>query len=255
MLNDIMKIPYLNFSEIDSTNLATSLFTLKDVNKWKAVNRDNKINYENLANQLGITLNDIVRVYQNHTSNVLLASKKDGGIGITNPNPEKCYDAIVTNEKNLLITVVTADCVPIIFLDPVEKVIGIAHSGWRGTCKKISANVITMMKKNFNSNPKNIIVCLGPYICKNCFQVGEDVYEEFAKCYTKEQIDKMFANDIPSHYKLNMGEAIKFCLNEEGILDKNIHDYGLCTYHDDRFQSWRQSKNADLSMLSGIMLK
>jgi len=90
-------------------------------------------------------------------------------------SPLENTDALVTNEKNLALALNFADCVPIIFFDPVKKVAAIAHAGWRGTVAKIAPKTVEKMVKNFSSKPKDIIALIGPAIGGCCFEVGDDV--------------------------------------------------------------------------------
>ena len=72
-----------------------------------------------------------------------------------------------------------ADCVPLFFYDPVKKAIGASHSGWRGSVKRIGEKTVRRMEEEFGSNPKDILAVIGPSICKDCYEVSEDVAAGF----------------------------------------------------------------------------
>ena len=77
-----------------------------------------------------------------------------------------------------------ADCVPLYFVDPKKQAIGLAHSGWRGTVNRMGARMIEEMKRQFGSNPGDLLVAVGPSICVDCYEVGEDVAGEFSKGFS-----------------------------------------------------------------------
>ena len=89
------------------------------------------------------------------------------------------YDAMITNLPGFAIGVRTADCIPILLYDPVNKAAGAVHSGWRGTVAKILRNVISKMSSTYGTQPAELLAVIGPGICVDCFQVGEEVALNF----------------------------------------------------------------------------
>ena len=88
-------------------------------------------------------------------------------------------DALITNLPKVPLLVLTADCVPVVIIDPVNKAIGVAHAGWRGTYDKISEKTIEEMIKSYNSNPQDLICVIGPSIGPCCYEVSKDLVEKF----------------------------------------------------------------------------
>jgi len=94
-------------------------------------------------------------------------------------------DSIITTEKGVILSMAMADCFPIYFYDPVNKAIGLTHGGWKGLLKGIIENTVIQMKYNFNTNPEDLMVYIGPGICSKCFEVKKDAPEYFANPYSE----------------------------------------------------------------------
>lgn len=138
-------------------------------------------------------------------------------------------DGMITNEPGLCLFTTYADCVPLYFLDPVKKAIGLSHSGWRGTLSKIGKVTVEAMTKEFGSKPEDIIVAIGPCICKECYEVSEDVIFEFTQKWDKEIISNFVERKDNGKYLLDLRRANVEIFKEVGILSKNIKVTNLCT--------------------------
>jgi YfiH family protein len=138
-------------------------------------------------------------------------------------------DALITAEKNIAIGVMAADCIPILFFDPVKKVIAAAHAGWKGTVQGIAEKVVETMKSQYNSNPSAIIVGIGPGISQKNYEVDEPVIS--AVNSTIENPTRFY---LPSPAKgkflLDLKELNKQLLLCAGIHDSNIEVMKICTY-------------------------
>lgn len=141
-------------------------------------------NFSRVARFFETTPDRIVCAQQTHTSNVRIVTEEDAGKGVTRPRDYTDVDGLITNVPGLVLYTSHADCVPVFFYDPVQKVIAISHSGWKGTVSRIGAVTIRMMKEHFGCDPKNIYAAIGPSICADCYEVSEDVAEEFMKCFS-----------------------------------------------------------------------
>ena len=163
-------------------------------------------------------------------------------------------DALITNLSGICLAVLVADCVPVLFYDPIEKVIAATHAGWRGTAKRITRNTVDLMIKNFNCKPQNILACIGPSIGPDVYEVGNEVIEEFRKAYkTTDEI--LVQNETLDKALLNLWVANKIQLLEAGIPDNNIEISNLCTYkNSDMFFSSRKSNTKTGRFAAGIML-
>ncbi|MBL7909721.1 MAG: peptidoglycan editing factor PgeF [Bacteroidia bacterium] len=141
-------------------------------------------------------------------------------------------DALVTDQKNLVLAVSIADCYPLLFHDNINNVIAAAHAGWRGTVNYIAQNAINEMLK-LGADEKNIQVAIGQGICQNNFEVGNEVIEQFANagfpssCWKENKIDLIACN--------------KFVLLQSKIPEQNIWVMNRCTFESDFF-SYRQDK-------------
>ena len=148
----------------------------------------------------------------------------------------KEVDGLVTNSKNLFLTMATADCLPIYFYDPVKEVIGIAHAGWKGVAFNIVKEVIEKMIEIFNSNPINIVVYVGPHIKKCHFEVQNDVAEKFNEYgeFVLKQDDRIF---------IDLRGLAKKQLVDIGVKEKNISASDECTHCEEKkYFSFRRDK-------------
>ena len=157
--------------------------------------------------------------------------KISGEVGIF-PQELKDIDGLITQENNKILSLTFADCTPIYLYDKQKNIIGNIHSGWQGTIKKIAKHAIIQMKKEFNSNPKDIVCVIGPTIRKCHFEVQEDVKNKFYNTFNyMKNIDKIIEfNKNTNSYFIDTVEINKELLKEEGILEENIVDSGICTY-------------------------
>ena len=182
-------------------------------------------NYRRITAALGIDYRDTVLSKQVHEDVVRTVGEKDKGNGITRENEFKSADALITNERGVALATTFADCTPIFFIDPVKRVVSLAHSGWRGTVKRISVRVIEKMVADYGSEPENIICAIGPSIQLDHFEVGDEVAEIFIKEFGMETVFK-----FGDRYHVSMQTAIKKQLAEAGVPEENIDDCGICTY-------------------------
>ncbi len=168
--------------------------------------------------------------YQTHEDNCLIIDERT----ISLPEKEQQVllngvDALITNVPKVLLTISTADCVPIVFYDPCKQVVGVAHAGWRGTVKKIALKVIQLMTSIYHCNTLDIKVCIGPSISVEAFEVGNEVVEEFRKGGFN-MLNILQKNSITDKFHIDLWKANEELLISAGLLQKNIEVSGLCTY-------------------------
>lgn len=255
-----MNIKYFSIPEFEKTDRITTLFTTSVDTAWNYEDNFALENYLALGQQLGISLENMVKSKQTHTNIVKVVTRQNGGDGILCPiDEDNAYDGLITNEKNLLLCTVEADCVPVYFYDPVKEVIAMVHSGWKGTVKKIAEVTIKKMNDSFGCNPKDLLAAIGPHICKDCYEVGRDVFEEFLQSFETQEMEKIFTPKNPQKYLLNLERAIKITLIENGVPEKNIFSAGICTLHSQKegysFCSYRRTKSKTERMLTAIMMR
>jgi YfiH family protein len=114
-------------------------------------------------------------------------------------------------------------------VDPVRRVAGLSHSGWRGTVGNIAAETVRVMQESFGCDPHNIIAAIGPSICQDCYEVSEDVIEQFSAKYPHQMHDELFYRKENGRYQLNLWNACRENLKRAGIVPSNIQTTDICT--------------------------
>ena len=188
-----------------------------------------KENYRRIAQAIGFQTEDIVTSDQTHTANVRKVTEADRGKGITVPRDYQDVDGMVTNVPGLVLATFYADCVPLYFADPVKRVIGLSHSGWRGTVAKIGKVTVEKMKEEYGCHPEDILAAIGPSICQDCYEVSEDVIEEFKTAFAGEYQERLYYKKKNGKYQLNLWESNRLIFLEAGIPEANISMPGICT--------------------------
>lgn len=249
------KIPYINFSSFENFHKELdAIFTTRlggvsdgdcyslNLSFSRGDNSENVVeNFRRVANELEISLNQFVFSNQTHTTNIKEVTQEDAGKGIMKPLDYEDIDGLMTNQPGLCLSLFFADCVPVYFYDPVHKAIGLAHSGWKGTVHQISQYMLEGMNQKYNTQPKDVLVVIGPSICPKCYEVSEDVAFEFQKNYDIDlnQLRDLNLMNMNSHilskgktkgkYQLNLWEAIRQTLLSQGVPYKHIQIPDICT--------------------------
>ena len=187
-------------------------------------------NHEIIANAIGFNPENIVASKQTHTTNVKIVSKKDCGKGIYRERDYDDVDGMITNEKGIVLATYFADCVPLYMVDTKNKAIGLSHSGWRGTVGKIGKVTLDLMKETYGTNPKDVIACIGPSICRDCYEVSEDVATEFEAAFKGREKD-ILINKGNGKYQLDLWECNYIIFKECGVYEENIQMPDICTCH------------------------
>ncbi len=151
-------------------------------------------------------------------------------------------DGLITDEPGLVLSAFFADCVPLYFLDPVRRAIGLSHSGWRGTVKRMGAVTVDAMKREYGSRPEELLCAIGPSICRDCYEVGADVAEEFEREFAGRKNEILTAKGN-GKYQLDLWRANEIVLMEAGVKKERISTTQACTCcHCDLLFSHRASK-------------
>lgn len=187
-------------------------------------------NYHRIAKSIGVKCENMVLSQQTHTTNVRVVTEKDKGKGIVKPLDYTDVDGMVTNIHGICLVTFYADCVPLYFVDPVQKAIGLSHSGWRGTVGKIGKETIRKMEEQCGSDPKDILAAVGPSICKDCYEVSEDVILEFQKNFKERYWKDLFYRKENGKYQLDLWKANEIIFKESGILPEHIAVTNVCTH-------------------------
>lgn len=213
-------------------------------------------NYRRFGLAVDFDPNRLVCSDQVHSTNIYIATEEDAGRGITDKEKLKEIDGIVTNIKNLPIMTFYADCVPLYFYDSVKQVVGMAHSGWRGTVNNIGGKMISVMQEQYGSNPEDLICAIGPSICKSCYEVSEDVAIAFKAAYPIEQYEAMIIDKENGKYQLDLHAACYFNFVNAGVEASHIAlpDYCTCC-NPNVFFSHRATQGKRGNLGAVIMLK
>ena len=213
-------------------------------------------NFRRMANALDVEEDSFVFSQQTHTTNVRKVTLEDKGKGLTRKLDYQDIDGLITNVPGLCLSTFYADCVPLYFVDPVKKAIGLSHSGWRGTVGKIGCVTVQKMQEEYGSNPKDIIAAIGPSICQDCYEVSEDVIVEFQNHFDKKYWKELYYKKENGKYQLNLWKANEIVLEEAGVLKEHIAVTNLCTCcnHETLF-SHRASKGKRGNLAAFLALK
>ena len=234
-LEEYEKLSFFIFTKLRSTDSIVYGFSTKNWAKEALI--------ENL------NLNDFSIIYMNqiHSDKFHLLKEVPGEILVG--------DALITTIPKILLTIKTADCLPILIFDKEAKVVSAIHVGWKGVIRKFTKKVVLEIVDSLDIKPSLLFALLGPCICSKCYEVGEDVKEILEK-----EWDSFSDLLIPSHkegkYQLDLRKANTIQLKEMGLKQGNIFHVDLCTKCNTKlFYSNRQEPNSKGRMISFIGLR
>lgn len=264
------EVEYLTFPILEETGLVRHLFStrLGGVSRgiYSSMNLsyqrgDEKAavdeNYRRIAEALGCSESDIVCSAQTHTTNIRVVGDADRGKGILATKDYTDIDGLITNVKGIVLATFYADCVPLFFVDVKHQAVGLAHSGWRGTVGRMGQHMIEAMGKEYGTKAEDVTAAFGPSICKDCYEVSEDVAEAFMREFHKAgQSDKILYAKGDGKYLLDLWKANEIILMEAGILPEKIQVTDICTCcNPDYLFSHRasQGKRGNLGAFLGLI--
>lgn len=197
-------------------------------------------NRKNLADSLSVDLNQFVFANQTHSANFYNVTKKEIGYGVLDQGTAiKNTDALYTYEPNIMLSILTADCVPIFFYHETTGVIGAVHSGWQGTVKEITKKLFTHLIEVEKNHPSGFHVYIGMALSQEKFEVDDDVYEKFLSL---QYADKFIYKNIQSNkYHIDNQLTVKEQCLLTGIPERNIMIDRTCTFQDQRGFSYREN--------------
>lgn len=191
-------------------------------------------NYKRICSAIGTDYKKCVLSKQTHTTNIRIVSEEDAGKGILKERDYDDVDGLITNVPGLTLVTQYADCVGLMFYDPVKHVIAASHAGWRGTVGMIGQKTVQKMVENFYCNPKDIKAAICPSIGPCCFEVDTPVYEEFLKLPFSDK-ESFIKEDGNGKYHINLWEANLKTLILAGLKEENITVTDVCTMCNHRF--------------------
>lgn len=185
-------------------------------------------NYRRVAETLGVTCENLVCSDQTHTTNVRVVTEADAGKGIISPRDYTDTDGLVTNVPGLALVTFYADCVPLYFVDPVHRAIGLSHSGWRGTVSRMGKCTLEVMNRTYGTEAKDVYCAIGPSICQDCYEVSEDVATQFIQAFPGHET-KILIDKRNGKYQLDLWKANEIVLLDAGIQREHLEITDVCT--------------------------
>ena len=253
------KLPYLTFPLLEDVSFVRHAFTTRaggvSEGDCAALNLSFargdseeavRENFRRLAEELGTREDRFVFTDQTHTANVRVVTESDAGKGLTRPKDYTDVDGLVTNVPGLVLSVFTADCVPVFLADPVHRAIGLVHSGWHGTAGRIAEQALRLMAEHYGTDPADVICAVAPSICQDCYEISRDVAEVFGEAFAGREAEiltssmqKDMETDPVTNYlgsgrpedkfHLDLWQANRIILEEAGVLPSHIAVTDICT--------------------------
>lgn len=230
-------VPYLSYPMLERTGVVKHGFStrLGGVSKGHCATmnisttrgddpRAIEENQRRIAKAIGVRVEDMTYTNQTHTTNVAVVEAKDRGRSFLET------DGMVTNVPGICLVTFFADCVPLFFVDPEHRAIGLSHSGWRGTVNKMGKVTIELMQKQYGTDPDKAVAAIGPSICRDCYEVSEEVVEQFKENFDEMLWPELFYKKADGKYQLDLWRANEAVLMEAGISRERMAVTNLCTH-------------------------
>ena len=234
------EVEYLSFPGIEKTGLVNHMFTTRKGGVSEGIfasmnlsytRGDEKSsvdeNYRRIAAVFDSTPDRVVCSDQTHTTNVRLVTETDAGKGVVRDKDYTDVDGLITNVPGLILATFYADCVPLYFVDTENRAIGLSHSGWKGTVQSIAAKTLARMTEAFGTQPRDVLVGIGPSIGPCCYEVGAEVAARF--CAAFPYAEELLLHETDGHVHLDLWEANRQQLLRSGVSEENIEVAGECT--------------------------
>ncbi len=186
-------------------------------------------NYRRMAHALGVDMGRMVLSHQTHTTHVRAVDEADAGKGLLRERDYQDVDGLVTNVPGITLVAFFADCVPLFILDPVHRAIGLSHSGWRGSVNRIGKETLDVMGREYGTRAGDVVACIGPSICRDCFEVGPEVAEKFSRAFSQRYWPQLYDKKEDGKYQLDLWRANQIIFTEAGVRPENIHTTDICT--------------------------
>lgn len=230
-------------------------------------------NYCRIAKVMESDVSQFVCSDQTHTTNVRVVTRQDAGKGVIRDRDYSDVDGLITNERGLVLATFYADCVPLYFVDPVKKVIGLSHSGWRGTVAGMGRVTVEKMSEVYGCNPKDIHAAIGPSICQSCYEVSREVADAYldglkqqkkndnvlSEQEMKAQFDVVFMQKNERQvnekkYQMNLWKANELVMRAAGIRPENIEVTDICTAHNKEYLFSHRASNGKRGNLGAFLM-
>lgn len=184
---------------------------------------------------LNIDPKNLITVHQVHGTSVIKISKPE------EISPNTKADGLIANRPGIYLGILTADCLPIAFYDPIHNAIGLIHAGWKGLDQNIVHSLIQAMQNHFGSNPQDLLVEIGPSIGPCCYILSDLKQKDDPKW------QPYIGKDPDGSYILDLWLLAENQLVENRVLKENIANPKICTYHTNQYFSHRKVMDKKLS--------
>lgn len=243
-LHEEGKVPYFYYPLLENTGMvchgfstrlggvSTGEFSSMNFNTTRGDSLEHvEENFKRFCAAIGCDWDLAVMSHQTHTVNVetITADMVRKHRSFWEKKPFQDVDGLITSVPGVVLITSYADCVPLYFLDPVKKVIGLSHSGWKGTVARMGAVTVSKMQKEYGCNPSQILACIGPSICQDCYEVGGEVAEQFRQVFSEEEAKQILRPNDAGRYQLDLWKANTLILKQAGILEDHIAVTNVCT--------------------------
>lgn len=199
-------------------------------------------NFRRIAALLECDVADMVFSHQTHTTNIRRVTGADRGKGILRERDYQDVDGLITDEPGVVLATFYADCVPLLLVDPVRRCVGLSHSGWRGTAGAMGAVTARAMQEAFGSRPEDLLAGIGPSICRDCYEVSEDVAKAFRELFSRPEMrcqpietGQVLEDKGNGKFQLDLWKANEAVLLGAGLLPEHISVTDICTCCNSRY--------------------
>lgn len=253
-------VPYLSYPMLENTGIVNHGFSTRlggvstghcatmNISTTRGDDPDAiKENKRRIAAAIGVKVEDFTYTFQTHTTNVAAVEESDRGKQFMET------DGLVTNVPGICLVTFYADCVPLFFVDPAHRAIGLSHSGWKGTVHKMGKVTVERMREKFGTDPSQVVAAIGPSICQECYEVSEDVIEQFRENFRKELWEELFYRKENGKYQLDLWRANRAVLMEAGIAGERIAVTNVCTHCNPDILFSHRSTGTDRGNLSAFL--
>lgn len=230
-------VPYLSFPLLEQTGVVRHGFStrLGGVSKGHCATMNISTtrgdepeaieeNRRRIAAAIGVEPTDFTYTHQTHTTNVAVVEEKDRGGKFLDT------DGMVTDVPGICLVTFYADCVPLFFVDPVHRAIGLSHSGWRGTVGRMGKVTLELMQEQYGTDPAQVFAAIGPSICQECYEVSGDVIGEFQEAFDESLWQELFYEKTDGKFQLDLWRANQIVLTEAGVRREQIAVTNVCTH-------------------------
>lgn len=264
-IREVSNIKTVGFGRMDDIRGIRTVFTTRhgpfgmgemgvmggmDFDRRKGENPRVIKSYEIISDHLGVRPSDIFVMNQVHGDRVLVLKEFPERDKMRGKIPA---DGVVTELSGMVLTVLTADCLPILMVDRKKMVIAAVHAGWRSSVMGIARRAVETMASALGSAPVDIVAALGPAIGPCCYEVGDDVVKQVQNAFTSSEDYIKSTKD--GHVMLDLVGLNRQILIDAGLLAENIASSGLCTYcNPDDFYSYRREGPETGRMMGAIVL-